>query len=150
MGEGPSSPPSSLGPLPGCSCYNLSHLPKLPLTPPSKAALLPEPRMRHFSCFAFFSLSDLLRPRQRFIPGPRLPAFGAGRAQGGADGPIMDRAALPWGLALPNPIHQERLGARVSANEAAGRSPSGPPQLTAPAFDFSRAGPRLPASVGNA
>lgn len=125
---GPSSPPSSLGPLPSCSCCILSHLPKLLLTPSSKAALLPEPGTRHFSCFAFFPLHSPVAQTEIYSR-PEAPAFGAGRAQGGADGPIMDRAVLPWGLALPNPIHQERLGARVSANEAAGCSPSGPPQL---------------------
>lgn len=107
-----------------------------PLPPPQTPAhsflqggFVARARNETFFMLCLFSLSTLLRPRQRFIPGPRFSAFGAGRAQGGADGPIMDRAMLPWGLALPNPIHQEPLGARVSANEAAGRSPSGPPQL---------------------
>lgn len=30
----------------------------------------------------------------------------------------MDRLLLPWGLSRPNPIHQELLGAKVSANKA--------------------------------
>lgn len=30
----------------------------------------------------------------------------------------MDRLQLPWGLSGPNPIHQELLGAKVSANKA--------------------------------
>lgn len=36
----------------------------------------------------------------------------------GNRGPVMDRLRLPWGLSRPNPIHQELLGAKVSANKA--------------------------------
>lgn len=60
--------------------------PKLLLAPSSKAALLQGQGGDIFHALPF-PLSALLRPRQRFIPGPQLMAFGAGRAQGGADGP---------------------------------------------------------------
>lgn len=60
--------------------------PKLLLAPSSKAALLQGQGGDIFHALPF-RLSALLRPRQRFIPGPQLMAFGAGRAQGGADGP---------------------------------------------------------------
>ena len=108
-------------------------------------------RKETFFMLCLFSPSALLRPRQRFIPGPRLAALGAGRARGGADGPIMDRAVLPRGPALPNPIHQERFGARVSANEAAGRSPRGLPSPAVPLLIVPEPGLACPRrSVGQA
>lgn len=102
-----------------------------------------------------FPLSALLRPRQRFIPSPRLVAFGAGRAQGGADGPVMDRTAAPPGPVPLQPHHPSGAavpGSALTRLRGCGRSPSGAPHRIAQtlAFGFFRAGPRLPTSVGKA
>lgn len=142
-----SSPPEAQPP------WDPSHLPKFLRLPAPSAPLLPEPGRRHFSGSAF-SLSPLLRPRQRFIPGPRLLALGAGRAQGGADGPIMDRAAAPPGPVPPEPHHPSgAAGAGVSANEAE-PLPLGASQPhhtgSAPAFGFSRAELSPSVAVGKA
>lgn len=66
--------PASQGPCP-TACCTPSHLPKL--LQGSFVARAPEGGIFHALPFSF---SALLRPRQRFIPSPRLVAFGAERS----------------------------------------------------------------------
>lgn len=63
-----------------------------------------------FSSCAVFPFGSLAAQTEIY---PQPAASGMGNR-----GPVMDRLRLPWGLSRPNPIHQELLGAKVSANKA--------------------------------
>lgn len=94
------------------------------------------------------SLSALLWPGQRFIRGLTLVASQAVRAQGGADGPIMDRAATPPGPGQARtPSIRSSSVPRSALTRLARLVPLGASQVAShmlcSAFDFSRAGPRL-------
>jgi hypothetical protein len=92
-------------------------LPRLLRAPSSSGVLSPQPAPRHLSCFAWVPFGFPVVQTEIYSR-PGAGGIVSDRAQGDADARNGWRCGSPGASPGPNPIHQERLGAKVSANEA--------------------------------